>query len=56
MNKGWVVVRFSRDKPTKNVEWFSEQFEAQEEAERLNEEIKLIFDNPNTWYGWERDK
>jgi hypothetical protein len=52
MNKGWQVVRFSRNKPTKNMEWYEEKFEAQDEAERLNNEET----NPDTWYGWEMAK
>jgi len=51
MNKGWVVVEFDQNKQAKNVEWFAEKFEAQDEADRLNEGAE-----PNTWYGWERAK
>jgi hypothetical protein len=51
MSKGWVVVCFNRNKGSKTVSWFEEKFEAQEEAERLNQEA-----DKDTWYGWERDK
>lgn len=52
MSKGWVVVRFMRDgsERPRTVEWFEEQFEAEEEAERLNEQA-----SPEFWYGWERN-
>jgi hypothetical protein len=51
MNKGWVVVRFLDDgsEQAKTVEWFEEQFEAQEESEKLNEQAPA-----GVWYGWER--
>jgi hypothetical protein len=51
MNKGWVVLEFNRDRPTKTVAWFEEKFEAQDEADRLNE-----YADSATWYGWERAK
>ena len=51
MDKGWIVVRFSRNKPTKTVEWFEEKGEAIEAAELLNEQS-----DKDTFYGWERNK
>lgn len=52
MSKGWVVVKFVKDasERPKNVEWFAEQFEAEERAEELNQTA-----SPNEWFGWERN-
>lgn len=53
MAKGWVVVKFVKDgsEPAATVEWFAEKFEAQDEADRLNEQASA-----GVWYGWEMNK
>ncbi len=48
MAKGWVVVKFTDGERPMTVEWYEEKFEAQDEAERLNDTAPK-----GTWYGWE---
>lgn len=50
---GWVVVKFVKDgsESAATVEWFAEKFEAQDEADRLNEQAPA-----GVWYGWEMNK
>ena len=48
---GWNVVKFEHQKPAQVVGWFEELGEAQDEAEKLNEQA------PNSvFYGWEKNK
>lgn len=49
--KGWIVVKFDQVNRPETVEWFEEKFEAQDEAERLNEQAPK-----GVWYGWEGAK
>jgi hypothetical protein len=52
MSKGWQVVKIYKVSHIESVEWFEDKFEAQDEAERLNNEET----SPDTWYGWEMAK
>lgn len=51
MAKGWIVVKFEGFSSAQQVGWFEEKFEAQDEAERLNEQAPA-----GVWYGWEKNR
>jgi hypothetical protein len=48
---GWNVIEFVGFTSAKQVAWFEEKFEAQDEAERLNETAP-----EGVFYGWEKNR
>jgi len=51
MALGWIVIKFVGFTSAKQVAWFEEKFEAQEEAEKLNETAP-----EGVFYGWEKNR